>query len=213
MRADRRGLPLIAAGLLCVAAAAALTCYNMWDDARAAAVSRTAVDSLLPIVDEHVAEKLAADPIEAAEDAITEAYLINVGAYIDMPVEVIDGEAYVGLLSIPALSLELPVLSEWSYDGLRAAPCRYAGSAYMGDLVICAHNYTYHFGRLRELSAGDEVLLVDMSGEIFRYEVAEILTLEPTAVSEMLRSEYDLTLYTCTLGGAARVTVRCRSFS
>jgi len=34
-------------------------------------------------------------------------------------------------------------------------------------------------------------------------------TLQPTAVEEMCSGDWDLTLFTCTLGGKFRVTVRC----
>lgn len=38
------------------------------------------------------------------------------------------GKEYLGILSIPSLGLELPVLSDWSYPDLRKTPCRYTGS-------------------------------------------------------------------------------------
>ena len=47
-----------------------------------------------------------------------------------MPEETIDGRSYIGVLEIPSLSLQLPVIGSWSYAELREAPCRYAGSAY-----------------------------------------------------------------------------------
>ena len=79
----------------------------------------------------------------------------------------------------------------------------------MNDLVICAHNYSQHFGRLKDLEIGSEVLLVDMEGNLFQYRVALIETIMPTDVEKMTDSEYDLSLFTCTLGGQTRVTVRC----
>lgn len=48
-----------------------------------------------------------------------------------------------------------------------------------------------------------------MSGNVFRYEVAESETLMPAAIQEMTGSGYDLTLFTCTVGGKSRFTVRC----
>jgi len=39
--------------------------------------------------------------------------------------------------------------------------------------------------------------------------VAAREVLLPTAVEEMTAGEWDLTLFTCTLGGRSRVTVRC----
>lgn len=119
------------------------------------------------------------------------------------------GKEYLGILSIPSLGLELPVLSDWSYPDLRKTPCRYTGSTGSSDLVIMAHNYARHFGRLTELSAGDEVLFLDADGVQTVYETAVVDVLEPTAVEEMTSGNYGLTLFTCTYGGKSRVTVRC----
>ncbi|WP_373216772.1 sortase [Ruminococcus sp. 5_1_39BFAA] len=121
----------------------------------------------------------------------------------------IDGYYYIGYLSVPSLGLELPVMSEWDYTRLKIAPCRYAGSTKTDDLVIAAHNYARHFGTLTQLSVGDTVLFTDMDNVVSRYEVAELETLEPTAIESMTAGEYDLTLFTCTYGGKSRVTVRC----
>ena len=48
----------------------------------------------------------------------------------------IDGYGYIGVLQIPSLDLTLPIISDWSYPALQVAPCRYAGSAYEGGLVL-----------------------------------------------------------------------------
>lgn len=121
----------------------------------------------------------------------------------------IDGHAYVGYLSIPALGLELPVMEEWSYPNLKISPCRYNGSVKTDDFVIAAHNYSRHFGKISSLSQGDTVMFTDMNGIVTVYEVAELEVLAPTAVEEMTAGEYALTLFTCTYGGQSRVTVRC----
>lgn len=121
----------------------------------------------------------------------------------------IDGHGYVGYVSVPSLNLELPVMSEWDYARLMLAPCRYAGSTKTDDLVIAGHNYTRHFGSLHRLRIGDSVLFTDVDGIVSRYEVVSVEVLEPAAVEEMTAGEYDLTLFTCTYGGASRITVRC----
>ena len=127
----------------------------------------------------------------------------------DMTVVEIKGEKYIGYVSIPELNLELPVMAEWSYRKLRKSPCHYAGSTKTDDLVIFAHNYSRHFGRLNRLSLGDEVIFTDMNGVITKYQVVDTDELSAYAVEEMTAGEYDLTLFTCTYGGRARVTVRC----
>ena len=128
---------------------------------------------------------------------------------MEMPVTRIGGKDYIGMLSIPALGLELPVISAWDYPSLRVAPCRYTGSAYTDNMVIAAHNYASHFGRLRDLSPGDGVHFTDMDGNVFNYVVADLEILDPYAVSQMTDGGWDLTLFTCTPGGQQRVTLRC----
>ena len=128
---------------------------------------------------------------------------------MEMPVKTIDGLEIVGILRIPALELELPIISQWSYPDLQTAPCRYSGSAYLNNLILCGHNYSSHFGNLKELREGDIITFTDMDGNLFTYEMAERETLMPTSVEEMTGGDWDLTLFTCTVGGKSRVTVRC----
>ncbi len=175
-------------GTALILAALSLFLWNQWEDSRAGA----SVEKILPLVEEQIdiGERLYSTEMTEVE---------------------IDGYLYIGYLSIPSLGLELPVMSSWSYPQLRIAPCRYYGSTKTGDLVIAAHNYSRHFGNIRNLSAGDEVYFTDMDGEITAYEVAEVDTLNPTDVEEMTDSGYALTLFTCTYGGQSRVTVRCNA--
>ena len=121
----------------------------------------------------------------------------------------IGGYGYIGYLSIPALKLDLPIMGEWDYHRLRIAPCRYVGSVQGNDLVIMAHNYNSHFGRLSKLSEGDRVTFTDMDGILTTYEVIALDILNPYAVEEVTSGDFDLTLFTCTYGGKSRVTVFC----
>ena len=127
----------------------------------------------------------------------------------EMVVQEIDGHNYIGFVGIPALALELPVMADWTYPQLKIAPCRFTGSIFTDDLVIMAHNFERHFGRIRDLKPGDTVTFTDMEGQTISYEVVVLDILHPTAVEDMTAGEYDLTLFTCTYGGKSRVTVRC----
>ena len=122
----------------------------------------------------------------------------------------IDGEIYDGILPIPSIDLEMAVYDTWNEDLLRKSVCRYYGSAGTSDLVIAGHNYRSGFGKLKELMPGAEVFFTDASGTVYSYVVDETEVLPGTAVSEMIGSEWDLSLYTCTYGGRSRFTVRCR---
>lgn len=173
-------------GLLLIAAAFGLVGYNLQTEYRA----EQTVDAVMMKLSEH-AEAASYSPDQV------------------MPGWELDGHCCIGVLEIPTLGLQLPVMEQWSDTELRFAPCRYTGSAYGGDLVICAHNYAAHFGGIGRLSFGDAVTFTDADGNIFHYQAADIEILPPDAVEEMTETEWDLTLFTCTLGGASRVTVRC----
>lgn len=204
----RPGRGLVLAGLVLIAAALALTGYNLWDDWRAGAsvsqvLSQMPSPSLPGDADAGAGE--TADP----DETLIPDYILDPTR--EMPTVEIDGSDYVGTLEIPALGLSLPVLSQWSYANLRIAPCRYSGTAYQGSFVIAAHNYRSHFGQLGSLSIGDTVTFTDVDGSLFSYRVAEVQVLEPTAIEEMVMEGWDLTLFTCTIGGQARLTVRCEA--
>ena len=151
---------------------------------------------------------------------VTESLLEDVQSVIDeknaeqndsgpkMSTVEVDGYECIGILSIPVLDLELPVLTDWSYAKLKKAPCHYYGSYFEKDFVIAAHNYKTHFGRLSQLQAGDVVVFTDVSGTAHYYEVVILETLPKNATKEMITSGFDLSLYTCTPGGGSRVTVR-----
>ena len=142
------------------------------------------------------------------EDAHAGAEAQTVVADLQHKVE-IDGNEYVGEISIPAIGIDLPVMSEWSYPRLKIAPCRQFGSSRTDDLVIAAHNYESHFGKLTSLTAGDSVTFTDMDGIVNEYVVNKVEVLDPHSVEEVEHSGYALVLYTCTYGGKTRVTVFC----
>lgn len=125
-------------------------------------------------------------------------------------VRVYDGYAYLGVLTISDLDLTLPVNQQWNYPALEISPCRYAGSPRNNDFVVCAHNYSSHFGAIGSLEIGSNIQFTDVMGNVYQYEVKKIEILNPYDVTSMVSSEYDLTLFTCTYGGRSRVTVRCQ---
>lgn len=220
MNKHRAGTLLIAAGLLLAATGIALGGYNLWDDQRAGDEAEEALDRInqylenvvqrptqAPVPSDGTDAKPGPEPgLDPGPDPDLEPTL---DPNREMPVLEIDGYCYIGTISIPSIDLELPVQESWSYPLLKKSPCRYKGSAYLGDMILCAHNYTRHFGPLRRLLPGDEVIFTDIDGNVFRYLVAELETLSPMAIEDMESGEWDLTLFTCTLGGQTRVTVRC----
>ena len=77
-------------------------------------------------------------------------------------------------------------------------------------MIILAHNYKAHFGYLYKLDRGDMVEFVDMDNNHFIYKVEEVEKINGDKMKELLSGDWDLTLFTCTLGGKSRVVVRCK---
>ena len=199
----RRGNVLIALGLLLIAGAAGLTVFNYRQSDRAGEIAARDLELLVD------AWEIPTEPrMEVpAQSLPVEEYLPV--PEMEMPVLEVNGREYVGTLELPAISRTLPVLNGWDEELLQIAPCRYEGSAYTGNLIIMAHNYDSHFGRLKKLQTGDSVTFRDMAGNVFSYEVVSMETLNPEDTQKMEEGDWDLTLFTCTVGGKTRVTVRC----
>ena len=191
-------------GILLILGALVLLGYNQWDANRADKASQDALGKLEETLTETMEDKTKDEEPVVQPELDPEQ---------EMTVTDIDGWGYIGYLSIPSIGLELPVMSEWSYPGLKIAPGRYAGSVFTDDLVICGHNYARHFSPVKRLAIGTTVQFVDMDGREWDYTVSKVETLQPTQIEEMVGKadgdDWDLTLFTCTTGGSARCAVRC----
>lgn len=199
------------AGAVLMLSALLLFCHNRYEEYRAGQEAELLLDDIQAMIMERedMADSAMLNSDMQKEEEISEKETVEEMASTELPVVVINGYGYIGYISIPSLGLELPVMSEWDYSRLKVAPCRQNGSTITDDLVIAAHNYRSHFGRLSGLETGTEVLFTDMDGNVNRYILQKLSTVKPDAVEEVLNSEYDLVLYTCTPGGATRVVVFC----
>ena len=202
----KTGIAMLAVGAVLILAALLLLLYNRYEDTKAGQEA----ESLLANVEAVIDAQATREPTPA-ETEIHGTTPTPSATPLDpeMPVVELDGYEYVGYVEIPALELKLPVMSEWDYNRLKIAPCRQFGSSRTDDLVIAAHNYQNHFGRLKDLQEGNTVIFTDMEGIINTYSVEKIETLNPGDVDAVQNSGYDLVLYTCTKGGRTRVTVFC----
>ena len=196
------GVICVFLGVVCILSSVGFVVYNRWENKNAEEIAKDLLEDVQSIMDEKQPEQpLPADTVNLPDDPEK------------MPTEMatvkVDGYDCIGVLSVPVLDLELPVLTDWSYAKLKKAPCHYYGTYYEKDFVIAAHNYQSHFGKLSELQPKDLILFTDVSGTVYCYEVVLLETLPGNATEEMIASGFDLSLYTCTPGGASRITVRC----
>lgn len=95
-----KGIIFILSGLLLIAAAFFLTGYNIYDEYRAKCSARQALDEI------RIEEQ---DEEEQEDEPEIPDYILNPD--MEMPVQRIDGVEYIGVLQIPSLNLELPVIS------------------------------------------------------------------------------------------------------
>lgn len=202
----KKGRFLIFIGLIMIALSVLLTVNNFYDDLRAGESAKKIIAGL------NITRKtvnIASDDTSAIYNNRTDIPDYKLASDMQMPAITVNDSRYVGILTIPSLGLELPVLEEYNYDDLVYSPCRYSGSIYKDNMVIAAHNYQAHFGTLQKLTNGDKVTFTDADGNVFPFKVAYVGKLKAEDVDKMIESEYPLTLFTCNYSGSERVTVRC----
>ncbi len=200
-------IAFILSGIVLMVSAAGLASHNLHEDTLAS----ESASSVLERFSDEREKQIESTEKPSLPTGITGEIVEETTISPDMPMPtiLIDGVPYIGTLTIPALGIELPVAENWDYAQMKISPCRYEGSVYKNNLVICAHNYSTHFRNIKDLQNGDDVIFVDAVGNEFNYHVELVETLSPTAISEMISSKYDLSLFTCNYAGNARVTVRC----
>lgn len=188
----------IALGIVSLLGAVSLFLYNRTEADAAGKASESVLQTL-----------------EEEYGVVPESTVLMPELYTDkeMKSTTIDGNEYIGYISIPSVNINLPIMKDWSYDGLRIAPCRFSGSLYTDDMIIAGHNYITHFGPIESLSSGDEVNICDMENNVWQYKVLWIEVIDGADIEGMMaKSEtdnWDLTLFTCTMSGTSRYAVRC----
>ena len=199
----KMGILLMVLGLAFLLSAVGLLIFNQQEGERAASASA----ELMPKINAAIVE--SGNEIPSLSQSHEQLPGVTDPEQPEMKSVEIDGHSYIGYLSIPRLNLELPVMSDWSMENLKIAPARFYGTTMEGNLVLVAHNYKKHFGPIRRLKSGDEVLFVDMENKVTFYQVVATDAVSPSAVEEVTAGAYDLALVTCTYGGDARMVVYC----
>lgn len=204
------GLCCILLGAILLIAALSLVLYNTNENKE----SREVANNILSELKIEMPETTTATTVTTLENDLFVYYAqfeTTTVPVIEEPKKEIDGNIYIGIIEIPALQLELPVMSEWSYPNLKLSPCRYKGTVAERNIIIAAHNYNSHFGRLKELYGGEDIIFTDTNGYPHYYEVSQITEINGRDIESMdfgSADTWDLTLFTCTLSGQSRVTVR-----
>lgn len=204
----------ITCGTMLILSALFLCIYNIKQDQKASEESHKILSELKAIIPQPTTKEADTppkdEPFANPADDLFAPYETEPEA---KPIE-IDGAYYCGIITIPSLDIELPVADSWSYAALNISPCRYSGSVGTKDLIIAAHNFSSHFGRISELNAQDEIIFTDTNGTQHRFRTYLIMNIDGYDIDEMFSGsseDWDLTIFTCTLSGKSRVAVRACS--
>lgn len=208
-RKKRAEIFLIVIGCCCLLAAASLSVYNCYDDSRAASASDNLTQRLTGLIETGVLTHNEEVSIPN-EKAIKLSESVESEAKDDgMKAVYVSGYKICGTIAIPDIGVDLAIIGNWSYPNLRIAPCRYSGTP-DGQMILLAHNYDRHFGRIDELEPGDTVTFTDIDGVVYKYAVTGTEIWATDQLREIISGDdWDLTLFTCTYGGSNRVVVRC----
>lgn len=176
----------IVLGVILLLAAAGLTGRNLWQ--------------------QHQAEQSSAQLLELARQRMEgETALPDDDPFEPDPLA---GYAIDGILSIPGLGLELPVLADYSEDNLRLSICLYEQDSDGSRKVIAGHNYRNHFGRLESLAEGDSLTYTAADGSKTGYRVLSLTEIDADDREALEAGEWDMTLFTCNTDMSRRILVR-----
>ena len=105
------GAVCMAIGALLLVGALSLLIYNLAEANRAKKFSIQAVSQLKAVIADN--ENQTAPPVFEPGTTTEQKSMTELK---------VDGYSYIGYLSVPSQSLELPVMSQWDYDKLQIAP-------------------------------------------------------------------------------------------
>lgn len=186
---NKFGKYLIILGILCILLSITLYIKNKYQELDTGKKSKEILDIIEAKINVSDKEEIKSN---------TEDLVLNISGY-----------DYIGVINIPSLNIKLPIMRETNYDRLAISPCKYYGNINTNDLVLCAHDYVNQFGKISNLKEDDIVIITDVLGNNYVYKVVLTEELNPTDITNMIDSPFDLTLYTCSYGALKRITVRC----
>lgn len=96
-----------------------------------------------------------------------------------------DGTSYytIGVINIPSINVNYPILSTYTDELLKIAPCKFHGPNpnEVGNLCIAGHNYrnSKFFSKVPNLQLGDTIEITDLSGRMLTYTVYDKFIVNP----------------------------------
>lgn len=210
--------------LLCVLSSYAI--YAEYDRNKSEEVSKEILQEIsfqdtTKLVDEEViVVRLNAIP---EEKNVTTTQVVQIEQKIEVPDEqkltASDGTIYytIGVINIPSINVNYPILSTYTDELLKIAPCRFHGPNpnEVGNLCIAGHNYknSKFFSKVPNLQLGDKIEITDLSGRMLTYTVYDKIIVNPDELectSQLTNGNKEITLITCTNDNKQRHIIKAR---
>ena len=128
-----------------------------------------------------------------------------------------DGYKIVGIIEIPKIDLEYPILEKTDKTSLKLAITKFWGNKIneVGNVSLAGHNNLNGtmFGKLKKLEIGDIIKLTDEQNVTLDYAIFKTYTIDPNDISCIKSVEEgtrEVTLITCTNGKNNRYIVKAR---
>lgn len=129
----------------------------------------------------------------------------------------IKGNKVIGIIKIPKIDLEYPILETTSVDTLNLSITKFWGNEIneIGNVTLAGHNNLngVMFGRIKKLQIGDTIELTDAQNATVTYKIFKTYVIDPNDISCILPEQEgtrEITLITCTTGGKNRFIVKAR---
>lgn len=127
------------------------------------------------------------------------------------------GYNVIGLIEIPAIDLEYPILDRTTKITMATSISRFSGGEVneYGNISLAGHN-NYSgtmFGKNKKLKLKDKVLLTDLAGNTIEYEIYDIFVTNPDDTSILESKDKairEVTLITCKNGRSERLIIKAR---
>ena len=129
----------------------------------------------------------------------------------------IQGHKVVGIIRIPKIELEYPILETTNKETLNLSITKFWGNKIneIGNVSLAGHNNLNGtmFGKTKKLELGDIIELTDIQNVTLKYKVFKMYVIDPNDISCILPEQEgtrEVTLITCTNGNKNRLIVKAR---
>lgn len=131
--------------------------------------------------------------------------------------EQIEGNKVVGIIKIPKINLEYPILETTSKETLNLSITKFWGNKVneVGNVTLAGHNNLNGtmFGKIKKLEEGDIIELTDIQNVTLKYKIFKKYVIDPNDISVILPEQEgvrEITLITCTNGNKNRLIIKAQ---